>query len=153
MTPELEVTILNRQRGRAIRPGGLKGFLERLISVQPPRQAHSVTVCLVSDRRMGELNRRYRQRVGATDVLSFLGDDEPDPEGRVHLGDIVISVPTAARQARRRKHSLVRELKILLLHGYLHLLGHDHATDNGGMLRLEARLKRRLLPPPAARRA
>ena len=98
---------------------------------------------------MREFNHRYREKDTTTDVLSFPGDEEPEPDGSVHLGDIVISVATAARQARELGHSLPRELKRLLLHGYLHLLGYDHETDDGTMLRLERRLVRRLLPKTA----
>ncbi len=65
----------------------------------------------------------------------------------------MISVPTAHRQARAHGHSLARELKILALHGYLHLLGFDHENDGGQMMRLQRRLERRLLPAPSAREA
>ena len=86
---------------------------------------------------MRALNRRYRGKDRSTDVLSF---PAPPPL----LGDLVISVPYAARQARRRGQRLSREIERLLLHGYLHLLGYDHETDGGEMDALEARLKRRL---------
>ena len=59
------------------------------------------------------------------------------------MGDIVISVDTARRQARRRGSTLPRELRVLALHGLLHLLGHDHETDNGEMRRIEYRLRRK----------
>jgi probable rRNA maturation factor len=72
-------------------------------------------------------------------VLSF-----PGPGGEEGLGDVVISVPTAARSARRQGHGVARELDILALHGFLHLLGYDHETDDGTMGRLEARLRRDL---------
>lgn len=101
---------------------------------------------------MREFNQRYRDKDVPTDVLSFPGDDEPEPDGSRHLGDIVISVATAGRQAQSRGHSLPRELKRLTLHGYLHLLGYDHETDDGAMLRLERRLVRRLLPGPGGTR-
>lgn len=104
-----------------------------------------MAVCLVSDRRMREYNRKFRHQDRTTDVLSFPGGEEPLPEGGRHLGDIVIAVPRAAAQASEAGHSLARELRILVLHGYLHLLGHDHDTDDGAMMRLERRLVRRLL--------
>jgi probable rRNA maturation factor len=63
------------------------------------------------------------------------------------LGEIVISVPQAARQAEAYGHSLARELRVLVIHGYLHLLGYDHEVDDGTMMRLQARLARALLPP------
>jgi len=96
-----------------------------------------VSVYFCGDARMRALNRRFRRRDRPTDVLSF-----PAGEGRL-LGDIVISVPYAARQARRRREPRVAELDRLLLHGYLHLLGYDHETDDGEMEALEGRLRRR----------
>ena len=89
---------------------------------------------------MARLNRRWRHRNGPTDVLAF-------PAGGADarfLGDIVISVPYATRQARRRGESPSREMDRLLLHGYLHLLGYDHETDHGEMEALESKLRRRL---------
>lgn len=95
---------------------------------------------------MRDLNREFRGFDRPTDVLAFPGDEAEDPHGERHLGDIAIAVPTAARQARERGHSLPQEIRILVLHGYLHLLGYDHETDEGQMRRLQARLVRRLLP-------
>jgi probable rRNA maturation factor len=94
---------------------------------------------------MRSLNRTFRGRRGTTDVLAFPGGGDADPEGRAHLGDIAVSVPRAARQAAERGHSLRRELKILALHGYLHLLGLDHERDRGEMMRAQDRLVRVLL--------
>lgn len=146
----MEIEVVNRQRGRRVSAAALGRFLRRAGRELPPRRGDGLTVCLVSDRRMREYNRTYRGADRVTDVLAFPGDDAPDPEGRVYLGDIVIAVPAAAGQAREAGHSLARELKILALHAYLHLLGHDHETDRGEMRRLQRRLERRLLP--AARR-
>ena len=87
---------------------------------------------------MRTLNRRFRGKDKPTDMLSF-----PAGEGGL-LGDIVVSVPYAARQAGRRGHRRQREIDRLLLHGYLHLVGYDHETDGGEMDALEAKLKRRL---------
>ncbi|HJX27826.1 MAG TPA: rRNA maturation RNase YbeY, partial [Thermoanaerobaculia bacterium] len=88
------------------------------------------------DREMRRVNRQFRGKDKATDVLSFPGE-----EG--HLGDILISVPTARRQALEAGHPAERELMVLLLHGVLHCLGYDHETDQGEMERLERRLRRR----------
>ncbi len=110
----------------------------------PPDRSNRLAVCLVSDRRMRELNRRFRDRDATTDVLSF-PSGAPDPDGGHHLGDIVVSVQRADAQARERGHDLSRELRILLIHGYLHLLGYDHELDGGRMLRLQRRLVRRLV--------
>ena len=142
----MDVTILNRQRAHRVLVDGLSTFLVRVCKRVPPEGPATMAVCLVSERRMRDLNRCYRGCDTATDVLSFAGDGVRDEEGRSQLGDVVVSVPTAARQARAAGHSLSRELKILTLHGYLHLLGYDHEKDSGKMLRLQGSLIRRLLP-------
>ena len=99
-----------------------------------------VSVFFCGDRRMAGLNRRWRRKNRSTDVLSF-----PVAEiGARFLGDIVISVPYATRQARRRGDSPAREMDRLLVHGYLHLLGYDHETDDGEMDALEATVRARL---------
>lgn len=87
---------------------------------------------------MAGLNRRWRGKDRPTDVLAFPAESA----AAGFLGDIVISIPYATRQARRRGESRVREVDRLLLHGYLHLLGYDHETDDGEMEALEARLRR-----------
>jgi probable rRNA maturation factor len=83
------------------------------------------------------LNRRFRRKDAATDVLSFPSDAPP------HLGDIVIAAGVARRQAVSQGHPLRVELRVLALHGLLHLLGYDHERDDGAMARLERRLRRR----------
>jgi probable rRNA maturation factor len=95
-----------------------------------------VNVALVTDRHMRNLNRRYRGKDYATDVLSFA-------EGGELFGDIVIATGVARRQARRFGHSELTELRVLALHGLLHLLGYDHDVDDGVMARVERRLRRR----------
>jgi probable rRNA maturation factor len=99
-----------------------------------------VSVFFCGDRRMAALNRRWRRKNGSTDVLAFPAGERSSP----FLGDIVISVPFATRQARRRSDAPSREMDRLLVHGYLHLLGYDHETDDGEMDALEARLRVRL---------
>ena len=142
----MEVTVLNRQRSHRVRRQELTAFLHRLALAVPGPGADSLSMCLVSDRKMREYNRQFRGRDTATDVLSFPADDPVGPTHERHLGDIVISVTTAAIQARQARHSLEQEVKILALHGYLHLLGYDHRTDDGSMMRLQQRLIRRFLP-------
>jgi probable rRNA maturation factor len=99
-----------------------------------------VALVLTGDRPVRRLNARYRGKDKPTDVLSF-----PGPGGEVGLGDIVISLDTAARNAPRFGRTLGEELEILTLHGFLHVLGYDHETDDGTMDRLERRLRRRVL--------
>ena len=98
-----------------------------------------VSVLFCGDRRMAGLNRRWRGRERSTDVLAFPASEAASG----FLGDIVISIPYASRQARRRGESRAREVDRLLLHGYLHLLGFDHETDRGEMDALEAKLRKR----------
>jgi probable rRNA maturation factor len=93
-------------------------------------------VALVSDARMRTLNRTFRGKDYATDVLSFPVDTEP------FLGDIAIATGVAQRQADEAGHSVATELRILALHGLLHLLGYDHERDAGDMQRVEAKLRR-----------
>ncbi len=95
---------------------------------------------------MRRLNRRYRRKDRTTDVLSFPSAGEDLPDGSRPLGEIVISVPQAARQAAKEGHSLSREMRVLVIHGYLHLLGYDHEVDDGRMMRLQSRLASALLP-------
>lgn len=105
--------------------------------------ADEVTVVLTHDDEVTQLNHQYRGRKRSTDVLSFPGGEDAD--GLVRQGDIVISVDKARRQAAQRHHSLDTELRYLLIHGFLHLMGYDHETDNGEMSREERRLRRELL--------
>jgi probable rRNA maturation factor len=106
-----------------------------------------MTVALVPDARVRALNRKYRRQDTPTDVLSFpasasrLRRGKPDERG--YLGDVVIAAGVARRQARDAGHPFATELRVLALHGLLHLLGYDHARDDGRMARLERRLRRR----------
>lgn len=112
----------------------LRPWLSGLLAALAP-EAASFGVRFVSDREMRRVNRGFRGKDKATDVLSFPGE-----EG--HLGDVMIAVPTARRQAAEAGHGVERELKVLLLHGVLHCMGYDHETDQGEMERLERRLRR-----------
>ena len=106
-------------------------------------QGARVALVLTDDAMLHDLNRRHRGIDRPTDVLSFRVDpsDLPEEEGQ-ELGDVVISVPYAQRSARTRGFALGVELKLLAVHGLLHLLGHDDATDEGAaeMRRLETEL-------------
>ena len=134
---ELAVSIVD-ERGRPAPAPGLASWLRR---VAPARARGVVSVALVSDRRVRALNRAYRRQDYATDVLSFPSPQSPVPSPC--LGDIVIARGVARRQARAARHSEQTELRVLALHGLLHLLGYDHEGDNGRMLRVERRLRRK----------
>jgi len=103
-----------------------------------------VHVLVTGDDQIRELNRDFLDRDRPTDVLSF-PDGDLMPTGRRLLGSIVVSLDTARRQAEGEGHSEIRELKELLLHGTLHLLGYDHSSDQGEMNRLEMDLREELL--------
>jgi len=122
-----------------VRPVGVRAprLAEWLQSVAPARTRGAVTVAIVPDRRVRELNRRYRGKDVPTDVLSFPAQEPGE------LGDVVIALGVARRQAAQAGHSLATELRVLALHGLLHLLGYDHERDGGQMRRLEQRLRRR----------
>jgi probable rRNA maturation factor len=129
-------------RGVPVRDGGLARWLAR---VAPGAARGELAIALVSDARMRILNRSYRRKDYATDVLSFPGESRaPSPESRF-LGDLVIATGVAKRQAREAGHSYQTELRVLALHGLLHLLGYDHEDpkDKGRMARAEARLRRK----------
>ena len=119
-------------RGRPVKDGGLARWLA---SIAPARVRGEVGVALVTDAHIRKLNARYRRKNVATDVLSFPSEDS--------LGDILIATGVARRQAREAGHSYATELRVLALHGLLHLLGYDHddAHDGGRMARAEARLR------------
>ena len=136
----LEVVLLNKQRRRPVDRARLRRVLHG--AARELEVTGSVALVLTGDRAVHDLNRRYRGKDKPTDVLSFEG-----PGGEAGLGDIVISVDTAARNAKGLGRTLPQELDVLALHGFLHVLGYDHETDDGTMDRLEARLRRRLLAP------
>jgi probable rRNA maturation factor len=129
---------MDRQRTRRIASARLRRVV--LGAGRAMKAGGEVALVLTGDRAVRALNRRYRGQDKPTDVLSF-----PGPGGDAGLGDIVISVETAARNAKEYGRTLPQELDILALHGFLHVLGYDHETDDGTMDRLEKRLRRRLL--------
>ncbi len=132
------INVFNRQRKYPVDLVDLEEFSRRLAGRLDLSRGFSVM--LVNDRAMRGFNRRFRNRPGATDVLSFPDQRESwEPRDHTYAGDIVISVETAERQRRGR---LEEELKLLSLHGLLHLLGYDHETDHGKMNNVESRLRK-----------
>ncbi len=102
-----------------------------------------VSIAFIDDDAMKELNQKFRKKSKTTDVLTFPADDsynEPSATGRP-LGDIVISVDQARRQAADEKHSLATEIRYLVVHGVLHALGYDHEADTGEMNALEIEVR------------
>lgn len=130
--------VLDRQRRRRVDAARLRRVLTGAAAGLGVEG--EVALVLGGDRLLHRLNRQYRKKDKPTDVLSFPGDGA---EGS--LGDIVISLDTAAKNARSLGRTLPQELDVLALHGFLHVLGHDHETDDGTMDRIERRLRKRLL--------
>lgn len=136
--------IQNRQRRVRVPLAELETFLSRARrALRLP--ADSFTVCLVTDAEIAHWNRTYRGKRGPTDVLSFPADSKrPGRLPLPYLGDIAIAPAVALRNARRFGREAGDEMRILLLHGMLHLMGYDHETDNGQMDRRERQLRRKL---------
>lgn len=151
-----EIELQNPCRYPEARARRWRAWLAPLVAELAPA-ADTLTVRFVSDREICGLNALYRQRARPTDVLTFPGelrapgavDPAPDPwpgsAGERHLGDVVVAVPTARRQAHELGHSVEHELRTLLLHGVLHCLGYDHEADDGAMERLETGLRSRFV--------
>jgi probable rRNA maturation factor len=151
---EVRVRVIeNHQRGVRVEIGPLQEFLEKIeeeIGLGP----ECVAVRLIGDAEMARLNATYRKKKGPTDVLSFpAAADSAKPRtlrqqvrkaSGGYLGDIAISPRVARRNAKSLGRQLPQELKVLILHGVLHLLGYDHETDRGEMERIEMRLRRKL---------
>jgi probable rRNA maturation factor len=127
--------------GRAVRRRALTAFLAQAAAAAQLKG--EISVLLTTDRDIRRLNREFRHKDKATDVLSFPAL-EPVGGATPAAGDLAISVETAARQAEDAGHALYTELEVLLLHGVLHLAGYDHEADRGQMARREAALRRRL---------
>jgi probable rRNA maturation factor len=147
--------ILNQQNEVRVAKRPLESFLRRLKRELGLSQS-DVTVCLVSDKAMAKLNQKFRKKKGPTDVLSFpalvrkrpvqlrrKSNAKNSAKGQ-DLGDIAISPATARRYAKNNGRPLTSELRVLILHGVLHLLGYDHETDRGEMDEVEERLRKRL---------
>jgi probable rRNA maturation factor len=146
--------ILNRQRAVRVARGPLEEFFRRVLREMKLRDS-DITICFVSDAEIARLNLAFRGKKGPTDVLSFPADtgkkkriyteDAESTEGaeKSYLGDIAIAPETARRYAKKNGRSLGNELRVLILHGVLHLLGYDHETDRGEMDRIERKLRRR----------
>jgi probable rRNA maturation factor len=138
------IEVINRQRKRLIDCERWQAFTETAHKLACASNA-GATIAFVSDRTMRELNRMWRGKRVTTDVLSFpAGQTGFEKQAGLNLGDIVISVEQAARQAKEHGLSFESEVSQLILHGLLHLSGYDHETDQGEMNRLEMKLRKRL---------
>ncbi len=140
----MNIGILNRQKIVPIKRECVRGIVKRVLKAEGVK-ADEVSIVFCDDAFIHELNKRYRGIDGATDVLSFslVGEGAEDgrlkaegrkdgnnPMGIVLLGEVIISVETATRQAEECHHSIERELEALLIHGVLHLIGYDHSVED-----------------------
>ncbi|HTQ62435.1 MAG TPA: rRNA maturation RNase YbeY [Candidatus Solibacter sp.] len=164
--------ILNQQRSVRLARRPLENFL-RHVKKELGVEHFEVTVCFVSDADIAGMNERFRKKKGPTDVLSFPAEQKQriarNKRDRInaentqisegtektrkraslratepYLGDIAIAPETARRYAKNNGRSLRAELRVLILHGVLHLMGYDHETDRGEMNRIEQKMRRRL---------
>jgi len=143
--------ILRRCRRIAVDARALKRDAQRVLDAMQEAGAE-VVISLVGDREMHGLNRDYRGKDRPTDVLAFaLREGEPTPEGEDQLGDVIISLDTAQRQAAERSVELQAEVRDLLIHGILHLLGYDHerSADESRRMKAKERWLRRVLETAA----
>jgi len=130
------IEVVNRQRRLQIDTRAWSDLATKALAAIGKSES-SATIAFVSDKKIRELNRQFRGIDRATDVLSFPSDGSD-------LGDIAVSVETAAAQAKENGLKFDEEIAQLILHGLLHLSGYDHETDNGEMNRLELRLRKKL---------
>ena len=138
------IEVVNRQRRRKIVEKQWREFTEKALRAIGGDN-RSATIVFVSDEAIRKLNRRFRGKSFATDVLSFPTEAEPfEVKNGSHLGDVVISVERAAAQAKANRLSFSSEIEQLILHGLLHLCGYDHETDKGQMNRLELKLRKKM---------
>lgn len=161
LRPGCEIALQNPNRYAGVKSAELRPWLAAVVAELAPAAA-TFAVLFCGDRAMRRANREYRGFDKTTDVLSFRGDLPPAAAAARwvppappfsagpafssgHLGDLLIAVPQAVRQAAELGHGLETELRILLLHGVLHCLGFDHEADDGTMNRVEAELRRRFV--------
>ena len=150
MKNEIQVNLKTYQRQWRIDRNQIQKFIKKAWPAIRTRTSVAfrdipaeLTVVFLNDKQMHGYNKKYRNRDYTTDVLSFPVNEVL--ENRYYVGDILISMQKTAKQANEKAHPVDRELKILLLHGMLHLVGYDHETDTGQMDRLENRLREQLI--------
>ena len=136
--------IINNQRKIKLDWQIFQTFAESAINQIHEAENKTATIAFVSDRKMRELNNEFRGKNSTTDVLSFPFEADEFETAENNLGDIVISLEQAQRQAAENDLDLCTEIKQLILHGILHLCGYDHDTDAGEMNSLELALRAKL---------
>jgi probable rRNA maturation factor len=138
------IEILDRQRRHRVNSTEWRKFAERALKAVG-ENCGDATIIFVSDAPIKKLNRQFRGKNYATDVLSFPSQHERfEKELKTNLGEVVISLDRAAAQAKENGLTFTNEVEQLILHGLLHLCGYDHETDKGEMNGLELKLRRKL---------
>ena len=131
----MEINVLiDKAYKKQVKSGWLKNLVRQIQTAEKVSVKSEMAIVITGDEKIHELNLKYLAEDRPTDVLSFPMNEQSGaapffvnaPDARLHLGDIIISYPTAARQAEEHNHSVDREITILLIHGILHLLGYDH---------------------------
>jgi probable rRNA maturation factor len=136
---ETYIKFEKREFGKKIIQKDIKAWIEKIF-IELKIKGKSCSILFADSDTIRELNHEYRNKNEITDVLSFSQVEGIDFPERQFLGDIVICMQQASIQAKRLKHSLNSEIRFLILHGILHLLGYDHENDDGKMSRLEKRI-------------
>ena len=126
-TARIDVQIVARYRAK-VKPSALRKAAQAALDQQRIQRRVEMTIVVTGNAQLRALNRVFREIDAPTDVLSFSVDDQPGPD-TVYLGDVVISYPQAREQARSGGHPVEAELQLLVAHGVLHLLGHDHYDE------------------------
>jgi len=125
-TASIDVQIGARYQGK-VRPASLRQAAQAALDQQHLKRHVELTIVITGNAQLRSLNRAFREVDAPTDVLSFATDAQPRPD-TIYLGDVVISYPKAREQAQAGSHPIEAELQLLVVHGVLHLLGHDHYT-------------------------
>ena len=133
--------IVAERKSKDVSAGALSSFLRR--ARKAAGLAGEINVLITANQHMRRLNRQFRHKDKPTDVLSFPAY-QADISQEKYAGDLAISIEIARQNARKLGHSLQDEIKILMLHGILHLAGYDHESDNGKMAKLEEELRLKL---------
>lgn len=138
------IEILNRQAKIQFKAQHFQNFIENAAKELFPDNNISVTIAFIDDTEMTSINNKFRNQKKTTDVLSFPVENEDFDLEDNYIGDIIISAEQAERQAIENSLSIELEFKQLILHGFLHLKGFDHETDNGEMNELELEFRDKL---------
>ncbi len=136
--------IIDQQNKFSIIPQDFEKFVNKTLDLITETADKFLTIVFVTDEKIKDLNNQYRNKNAVTDVLSFEYDSDEFETEEDYLGDVIISIEQADKQAAENGLSLDLEIKQLILHGILHLCGYDHETDNGEMNQIELQLRDKL---------